>query len=406
MKGSVGCSGDLTPLAHLTLGLMGEGRASTPHSSGWIKASDALHQLGLEPLHLKAKEGIALINGTQLIVALGAEAVSRCQALARQADVIAALTLEALRGSSGPFQEAIHKLRPHPGQLMCAERIRNLLHSEHYFSAINDSHRDCCKVQDSYSLRCIPQVHGIVHDTINFAHNILATELNSATDNPLIFDEEKAIVSNGNFHGEYPGKALDYLAIGIHELSQISERRIERLLNAEMSHLPPFLVKDGGLNSGMMMVQVVAASLVSENKVLCHPSTADSIPTSCGQEDHVSMATFAARKALTVIENVEKVLAIELLCACQAMDFLKPLESTPPLHSVWLHVRKFIEPLDVDRVLSTDIQTLADMLREEQIWKVVEPYLEKIQEKQRVPSQQSSVSDRSSDSAFGGSIET
>jgi histidine ammonia-lyase len=294
--------------------------------------------------------------------------------VALQADIIGALTLEVLRGNPSAFKERIHMARPHSGQLEVAERLRRLLHSENNPSEIAENNHK--KGQDPYSLRCIPQVHGIAHDTIKFVRSILTTELNSATDNPLIFEDVEDIVSNGNFHGEYPGKALDYLAIGIHEIAQISECRLERLMDNTFSGLPSFLVKEGGLNSGFMIVQFSAASLVSENKVLCHPSTVDSIPTSACQEDHVSMGAFAARKALRVIEHVEQVVAMELMACCQAMEFLKPLKPTAPLQEVYNLLRTVVEPLERDRYMASDIEAATKLLQNGQVWDVVKPYLD------------------------------
>jgi len=304
-QGTVGASGDLAPLSHLALGLLGEGQMWSP-KSGWADASLVLKAHGLEPLLLGPKEGLALINGTQLITSLGAEAVERSRLIAKQADVIAALSLEVLKGTTRAFDALIQQVRPHVGQRRVAERLRSLLHSRIHHSEIAESHRFCNRVQDAYTLRCCPQVHGIVNDTIDFAEEVITTEMNSATDNPIVFAEHGEVISGGNFHGEYPAKVLDYLTIGIHELASISERRMERLVNPTYSELPAFLVKEGGLNSGFMMAHCTAASLVSEDKVLCHPSSVDSLPTSAGQEDHVSMGGFAARKAIKVVENVEK----------------------------------------------------------------------------------------------------
>ncbi|ETO36200.1 hypothetical protein RFI_00862 [Reticulomyxa filosa] len=359
-QGTVGASGDLAPLAHLVLGLLGEGEMwdtektfPTP-----AQASVVLKKHNLKILDLKAKEGLALINGTQFITGLGCEALVRAEKLARQADVIAAMSLEALRGTVRAFDDKIHLTRPHNGQILSATRIRHLLHTKANPSEISLSHANCGSVQDAYTLRCVPQVHGIVLDTLAFVRKILTTEINSATDNPMIFCkswyeqlEKDDIISGGNFHGEYPAKVLDFLAIAVHELGNISERRIERLNNPDLSHLPAFLVKNGGLNSdtffcynifgkGFMLAHCTAASLVSENKVLCHPSSIDSLSTSGAKEDHVSMGGFAARKALEVVGNVEKILGIELLCACQGIDLLSPLKSTRSLQQVHEIVRK------------------------------------------------------------------
>lgn len=374
-KGTVGASGDLAPLAHLTLGLMGEGRMWSPQS-GWADAKAVLEGHGLRPLVLKPKEGIALINGTQLMSSLGAEAVERALSVARQADVIAALTLEALKGTTKAFHRAVHAVRPHPGQIAVAERLRSLLDSDVFPSQISESHRSCKRVQDAYTLRCIPQVHGVVNDTIAFVQTVISIELNSATDNPLVFAETGETISGGNFHGEYPAKALDYLAIGVHELASISERRIERLVNPALSDLPAFLVQDGGLNSGFMIAHCTAAALVSESKALCHPSSVDSLSTSAATEDHVSMGGWAARKALRVVEHVEQVLAIELLAACQALEFLRPLKTTTPLEKVYELLRSVVSPWDRDRVMSPDIEAAHTLIKQQKVWRTAQPYMD------------------------------
>ncbi|KAI1712286.1 aromatic amino acid lyase domain-containing protein [Ditylenchus destructor] len=373
-QGTVGCSGDLCPLAHLALGLLGEGRMWSP-LTGWADAAHVLEVNGLQKMELGPKEGLALINGTQMVSAIGSMALARAENIARQADVIAALSLDVLKGTSRAYDANIHRVRPHKGQNIVAGRLRALLHSDLNRSEIAESHRNCGKVQDAYTLRCVPQVHGVVHDTIEFVKGIMSTEINSATDNPLVFAEIEEIISGGNFHGEYPAKALDYLAIAVHELAQISERRLERLVNHELSGLPTFLTKNGGLNSGFMTIQLCAASLVSENKVLCHPSSADSIPTSCNQEDHVSMGGFSARKALKVVEHTEAVLAMELLAACQGMEFLKPLKSTDTLQKVYDLVRTASAPLEEDRYMQPEIQSVIELVRQNKVWEVVEPHL-------------------------------
>ncbi|XP_041059179.1 histidine ammonia-lyase [Carcharodon carcharias] len=375
-KGTVGASGDLAPLAHLALGLMGEGKMWSP-KSGWADAKYVLQAHGLKPVSLKPKEGLALINGTQMITSLGAEAVERATAIARQADIIAALTLEVLKGTTRAFDSDIHKLRPHPGQVEVASRFRSLLGSDHHPSEIAESHRFCDRVQDAYTLRCCPQVHGVVNDTITFVKNIIETEINSATDNPMVFADRGETISGGNFHGEYPAKALDYLAIGVHELAAISERRIERLCNPSLSELPAFLVNDGGLNSGFMIAHCSAAALVSESKVLCHPSSVDSLSTSAATEDHVSMGGWAARKALRVIEHAEQVLAIELLAACQGIEFLRPLKTTTPLEKVYDLVRTVVRPWIKDRFMAPDIEVVHQLLVEQKVWEVAHPYIEK-----------------------------
>ncbi|TSK13456.1 Histidine ammonia-lyase [Bagarius yarrelli] len=359
-KGTVGASGDLAPLSHLALGLMGEGKMWSP-KSGWADA----------------KYGLALINGTQMITSLGAEAVERAESIARQADIIAALTLEVLKGTTKAFDSDIHELRPHPGQKEVALRFRALLDSDHHPSEIAESHRFCDRVQDAYTMRCCPQVHGIVNDTIAFVKSIMNTEINSATDNPMVFAERGETISGGNFHGEYPAKALDYLCIGVHELASISERRIERLCNPSLSELPAFLVNEGGLNSGFMIAHCTAAALVSENKVLCHPSSVDSLSTSAATEDHVSMGGWAARKALRVIEHVEQVLAIEMLAACQGIEFLRPLRTTTPLEKVYDLVRSVVKPWMKDRFMAADIETAHRLLIDQKVWNVAKPYIEK-----------------------------
>eukprot|EP00092_Neocalanus_flemingeri_P003503 GFUD01003757.1.p1 GENE.GFUD01003757.1~~GFUD01003757.1.p1 ORF type:complete len:676 (-),score=161.97 GFUD01003757.1:197-2224(-) len=374
-QGTVGASGDLAPLSHLALGMMGEGQMWSPQT-GWGDAKYVLESHNLTPISLNAKEGLALINGTQLITSIGAEATERAGIIAKQADVVAALTLEVLKGTSRAFDSDVHALRPHKGQIAVARRLRALLHSETFPSEIAQSHRFCNRVQDAYTLRCTPQVHGISHDTIDFVRGIITTEMNSATDNPIVLADRGETISAGNFHGEYPAKSLDYLSIGVHELASMSERRIERLCNPAYSELPAFLVQDGGLNSGFMIAHCTAASLVSENKTLCHPASVDSLSTSAGTEDHVSMGGFAARKCLQVVRNVEKVIAIELLAACQAIEFLRPLKTTQPLEEVIKVVRSVAGPWDKDRYMSPDIQASTKLLKEEKIWNAVKLHIE------------------------------
>jgi len=352
--------------------------------TGWGDANYVLESHNLTPITLGAKEGLALINGTQLITSIGAEAVERAGIIARQADVVAALTLEVLKGTSAAFDSDVHNIRNHKGQGAVARRLRSLLHSETYPSEIAQSHRFCDRVQDAYTLRCCPQVHGISHDTIDFVRGVITTEMNSGTDNPIVFADRGEIISAGNFHGEYPAKALDYLAIGVHELAAMSERRIERLVNPAYSELPAFLVKDGGLNSGFMLAHCTAAALVSENKTLCHPASVDSLSTSAGTEDHVSMGGFAARKALQVVRNVEKVIAVELLAACQAIEFLRPLKTTVPLEEVYKVVRSVARPWDKDRYMSPDIISVKDLLKQEKIWNCAKHHMEKYHTSQNV----------------------
>ncbi|EGG16101.1 histidase [Cavenderia fasciculata] len=373
-KGTVGASGDLAPLSHLALGLMGEGKMYNGTTKQIEDSASVLKAHNLTPIELGAKEGLALINGTQLITSLGCEAVSRSQILCETADIIAALTLEALKGTVVAFNPAIHAARPHKGQGKSAEFLRSILHGEKFKSQIYTGHANCGKVQDSYTLRCIPQVHGITRDTVDFVAGIISTEMNSATDNPMVFADFNCTMSGGNFHGEYPAKALDYLAIGIHELSNISERRIERLVNNQLSGLPAFLIKEGGLNSGYMIAHCTAAALVSENKTLCHPSSVDSISTSAAKEDHVSMGGWSARKCLLVVENVENVLAIELLAACQAIDFLRPQTSTDPLEAVHALVRSKVSFMEEDRFLQPDIEAVNQLITSGQVLNAVKSF--------------------------------
>jgi histidine ammonia-lyase len=316
-QGSVGASGDLAPLAHMALLLVGEGLAW--QGQGKVPGLDALRAAGLEPVQLQPKEGLALINGTQMITALGCLAVAGLRRLVPLAEEIAALSLEALRGSRAAFDPRIHQARPHPGQLRSAERMREILGPS---SAISDSHKDCHRVQDSYSLRCIPQVHGVARDALDFAAGILERELNSATDNPMIFTDTQESRSGGNFHGQYPAFACDLLAIAACDLASISERRQERLVNPATSDLPAFLTRHGGLESGFMMAQVTSAALVSEMKLLANPACVDSIPTSAGKEDHVSMGPIAARKLLKAVDALEQVLAIEARMALEGVRIL------------------------------------------------------------------------------------
>jgi len=329
-QGSVGASGDLAPLAHMALLLVGEGLAW--RDGRQVPGGEALRAEGLEPIQLEAKEGLALINGTQLITSLGCLALQRLRDLTALADEIAALSLEALRGSRSPFDPRIHAARPHPGQIEVAANLRRILGPT---SEIADSHRDCHRVQDAYSLRCLPQVHGVARDALRFAGEILERELNSATDNPMIFTDTQESRSGGNFHGQYPAFACDVLAIICADLASISERRQERMVNPAYSDLPAFLTEHGGLESGFMMAHVTAAALVSELKGLAHPACVDSIPTSAGKEDHVSMGPIAARKLLRAVDGLEQVLAIEARMALEGVRLvgLAPAVGLEPLMS-------------------------------------------------------------------------
>ena len=359
-RGSVGASGDLAPLAHLALPLVGEGRAS--REGRLLSGADALAEAGLEPIVLAAKEGLSLINGTQFMTAMASLALLRALRLARVADIACAMSLEALQGTPTSFHPAIHEARPHRGQTESAARLRALLAG----SAIVESHKWCDKVQDAYSLRCAPQVHGASRDLLEYVERTVTVEVNAATDNPLVLLDPGLIVSNGNFHGQPVAIGLDCLAIACAELANISERRMERLVNPSLSDgLPPFLVaREEGLNSGFMIPQYVAAALVSESKSLCHPASVDSIPTSAGQEDHVSMGNGAGLKALQVVANTERVLAIELLAGAQAVEFLAPLEPGVGVRAARSFVRTLSERVREDRPLADDIERVASSIRD------------------------------------------
>ncbi|MDX6408042.1 MAG: histidine ammonia-lyase [Gaiellaceae bacterium] len=366
-RGSVGASGDLAPLAHLALPLVGEGEAWLDGEV--VSGADALAAAGLEPTRLAAKEGLSLVNGTQFMAAFGALGVLRARRLAKTADLACALSLEALQGSRTSFIPQIHRLRPLRGQGDSAANVLLLLEG----SAINESHKWCDKVQDAYSLRCAPQVHGASRDLLAYVEGTVAVELNAATDNPLVLVEDELLVSNGNFHGQPLAFALDALAMASSELASISERRVERLVNPNLSDgLPAFLTVDGGLNSGFMIPQYVAASLVSENKSLCHPASVDSIPTSAGQEDHVSMGNAAGLKAWQVVANSERALAIELLAGAQAVEFLAPLEPGHGVRATHGFVRSLSQRLGDDRPLSRDIERVAGAIRDGSLVEAVE----------------------------------
>jgi histidine ammonia-lyase len=366
-QGSVGASGDLAPLAHLALPLVGEGEAW--YDGELLPGADALAAAGLAPVRLQAKEGLSLINGTQFMAAVGALGIVRARRLAQAADIACALSVEALQGSRTSFMPAIHALRPLPGQRDSAANILRLLEG----SAINESHRWCDQVQDAYSLRCAPQVHGASRDLLTYVEATTAVELNAATDNPLVLVDEGVLVSNGNFHGQPLAFALDALAMSVAELASISERRLERLVNPSLSGgLPAFLTMNGGLNSGFMIPQYVAASLVSENKVLAHPASVDSIPTSAGQEDHVSMGNASALKGWRVLANAERALAIELLAAAQGVEFLAPLEPGAGAAAARTHVRALSTRLLEDRSLARDIEAIAASIRDGSLIATVE----------------------------------
>ena len=365
-KGSVGASGDLAPLSHLALGVIGEGPVIYKNKK--MSARQAMRKAGLKPHELTAKEGLALINGTQVMTAILASALLQAEHLCKMADIAGAVSLEGLKGTLTPFHPQIQVVRSHPGQSIVARNFRQILQS----SKILASHKDCPRVQDSYSLRCIPQVHGAVRDGINYIKQVLEREINSATDNPLVFPETNQILSGGNFHGHPIAVVADWLGILLAGLTNISERRIEYLSNADLSGLPPFLVKKSGLNSGLMVAQVMAASLASENKIWAHPASVDSIPTSANKEDFVSMGTTAARKCRMIIENLEYVLAVELLCATQALEFNKDLKPGKGVAAAYQIIRKKVKPINNDRVLKNDIENLRNMVADRTIGQAVE----------------------------------
>ncbi|MGB8128943.1 MAG: histidine ammonia-lyase [Candidatus Angelobacter sp.] len=360
-QGSVGASGDLAPLAHLALAMIGEGQVWD--GNGRLKSADALQRAGIKPLVPEAKEAISLINGTQAMLAVGTLSLLAAETLAETADVLGAMSLDALHGTDAAFDARIHDARPHAGQTQVAANLRRLLKG----SEIRESHKDCGRVQDAYSLRCIPQVHGAVRDTLAFCRKTFEIEMNSAVDNPLVFVNGKGegdIISGGNFHGEPLAFALDYMAIALSALAGISERRIERLVNPALNEgLPPFLAPDAGINSGFMMPQVTAAALASENKVLAHPASVDSITTSGNKEDYVSMGMTAAIKLKRVIANTTNVLAIEACAAAQALDFLAPLKSSVPLQKAHTAIRKVSPKIEHDRVFADDFAKLAELIR-------------------------------------------
>jgi histidine ammonia-lyase len=365
-QGSVGASGDLAPLAHLASVLIGEGEAMFEGER--MGGAKAMEKAGIPLLTLKAKEGLALINGTQIMTAVGLLALLRAEQLCRIADVAGACTLDALRGSLRAFDLDIQRVRPFPGPLAVSNNFQKLGQK----SEIVESHKFCSRIQDAYSLRCIPQVHGAVRDAVAFIRKTLEIEVNSATDNPLIFADRKKIVSCGNFHGEPVAFALDLLGVVVAELGSISERRIEKLINPALSGLPAFLVSEGGLHSGLMMVQVSAAALASENKVLAHPASVDSIPTSADKEDHVSMGPIAARKGRDIVRNVENILAMELLCATQGLEFLLPLRPGRGIKAAYDTVRKVVPPIRGDRRFSEDIARIQAMIESGEILREVE----------------------------------
>lgn len=365
-QGSVGSSGDLSPLSEMALAIIGEGKCKL---DGKIySAKEALKKRGLKPIQLWAKEGLALINGTQMMAAYICRALYDTINLCKLADISGAMSLDAMKGIENAFDEKIHMARPHKGQLKCASNLRALLKG----SAIMKSHDHSIKIQDAYSLRCMPQVHGAVRDTVAYCKGILETEINSATDNPLIFPSTGEYISGGNFHGEPVALIADFLSIAISELANISERRTARIVDGSLSGLPRFLVKKGGLNSGLMIAQYTAAALVSENKVLCHPASVDSIPTSANQEDHNSMGSIGARKFYKVTENVKNVIAIEMLCAAQGLDFHLPMKSGKGIDTAFNLIRKKVKHISEDGILNLEIENIREVIMSDNFLQTVE----------------------------------
>jgi len=351
-KGSLGASGDLAPLAHLALVLIGEGYVHGKNGEH-LQAADVMHKHGLRPIELHAKEGLALINGTQVMTAVGMVSYIEAEQLAYDSEWIAAMTCEALEGIIDAFHPAIHEVRGYPQQIKVAERLRDWLSGSKLITRQGEK-----RIQDAYSIRCIPQVHGASWQTLDYVKEKLEIEANAATDNPLIFDDGRIVISGGNFHGQPIALAMDFLKIAVAELANISERRIERLVNPQLNDLPPFLSKEPGLQSGAMIMQYVAASLVSENKTLAHPASVDSIPSSANQEDHVSMGTIAARHAATIVENARKVLAIESICAMQAIEYKGVDKTAPKTRMKWEAVNGIVPSIEKDRMFSKDIEKM------------------------------------------------
>lgn len=367
-QGSVGASGDLAPLSHLALTLMGEG--TVLEADGRRRATqEVFSEKKIEPLILKAKEGLSLINGCQVMTALGMLALRESIDLIKLFDIAAAMTLEATRGSRKPFDPLIAPTRPHPGEATTAQNVIRILGKT---SPIAETHLHCKRVQDAYSLRCVPAVHGAVKDVIQRSLQVLERECNSSTDNPLVFAEEGKVLSCGNFHGEPVALEMDFAAIAMANLGNISERRLAKLIDPTFSELPAFLATEGGLQSGLMIVHVAAASLVSENKGLCHPASVDSIPTSSDKEDHVSMGTIAARKFVRVLENVKNIVAMELLGASQGLGFLTPLEPTAGVLAAYKKIREEVSFAKEDRVFSDDVEKIRAMIDNGSLLKTVE----------------------------------
>lgn len=366
-KGSVGASGDLAPLSHIALALIGEGQVI--YEGKEIQSNFAIDCIKKKPITLKAKDGLALINGTAVMAALGSLALYESKRIVKIADIATALTLESVRGTKRAYDIDISSLKPQPGQVDVAKNLSLLLKEE---SEIAKSHIDCGKVQDPYSLRCVPQVHGAIRQTLKHAEEVLNIEINSVTDNPLIFVDQDKIISGGNFHGEAVALCMDYLAMGLSEVANISERRVEKMMNPTFSGLPAFLVKESGLNSGLMIAHVTMAALASENKYLCHPASIDSIPTSTDKEDHVSMGVTSGRKLHEVLKNVKHCLAIEFLCNTQGVFLLRPMKTTSTLEKVYSLIRSHVKEITEDRVFSFDIDNITKLISNFEILDVVE----------------------------------
>ena len=367
-KGSLGASGDLAPLSHMVLVMLGEGKAY--YKGELLTGKEAMDRAGIPTIELTSKEGLALINGTQVMTSIGALAVYDGIKLSKTADIVAALTVEALNGVVDAYDDRVHKIRPHQGQINTAQNLLHLLQSSEMTTRQGE-----IRVQDAYSLRCIPQIHGGSKDALKYVEDKVNIEMNSATDNPLIFEDTQDVISGGNFHGQPMALSFDFLGIALSELANISERRLERLVNPALSDLPAFLAKNGGLNSGFMIVQYSAAALVSENKVLAHPASVDSIPSSANQEDHVSMGTIAARKAREILGNTRKVLAMELLTACQAIDLRGKKGLGKGTEIAYNIVRENLTTIEEDRIMYNEINTCEDIIKSNKILEEVETKL-------------------------------
>ncbi len=365
-KGSVGASGDLAPLSHIAYALIGEGEVFFKNKK--IPAKKAIQAIRKKPIILGPKDGLALINGTAVMTALAALATYDAHKIMKLADIAAVMTLDGVRGTSAAYHPLISSLKPHQGQKDCVVNLNKLLKN----SQINSSHKNCAKVQDPYSLRCVPQVHGACRQTLLHAFEVITTELNSVTDNPLVFTKENLVISGGNFHGEAMALIQDYLAMGIAEICNISERRVEKMMNPTFSELPAFLTANSGLNSGLMIAHVTAAALTSENKTLAHPCSVDSIPTSTDKEDHVSMGVNSGRKLHEIIRNAKHCLAIEFLCNTQAIDFQRPLKSSPAIEAACFAIRKKVKHINEDRFFHKDMTEIYNLIEADIILKAVE----------------------------------